>query len=271
MNRGAIRDLARVLLSEPTASYWSDSELNNYINYGLEDFCNQTEVLEGIYTDSQVQYQADYSWPTNCIKIKQIEVIKGNSVYLMEPEDLQEHYTGIVKTTSSPPGAANVFADKIRLRGRPSVAAASTTLNGDITAAATSIVLTDASSFPRAGRIKIESETIEYWNKSSNTLSPCTRGMEGSAAATHSSGVTTTLKDIWIYCIQRNGDISSDSTSPSIATQFQPALAHYAAWLGRQKSKDYDLATVQKQIYDDYVAKATDYSKRRWKRPWRPK
>jgi len=61
-----------------------------------------------------------------------------------------------------------------------------TTLNGNITAAATTITLTDASEFPTSGYISIASinattgrvnnETVQYTGKSTNDLTGCTRG-----------------------------------------------------------------------------------------------
>ena len=66
-----------------------------------------------------------------------------------------------------------------------------TTLNGNITAAATSLVLTSSAEFPATGYIvieatntdantvefgKITSETIQYTGRSTNTLTGCTRG-----------------------------------------------------------------------------------------------
>jgi hypothetical protein len=62
----------------------------------------------------------------------------------------------------------------------------STTLNGAITASATTITLADASAFPTSGFVVIEkvnsttgfyeNEVIEYTGKSSNDLTGCTRG-----------------------------------------------------------------------------------------------
>ena len=83
----------------------------------------------------------------------------------------------------------------------------STTLNGNLTDSATSIVLADGSAFPTAGYIVIEkvnsdtgayeNETIKYTGKSSNDLTGCTRGSSApyrgvtptsTSAGTHSSG-----------------------------------------------------------------------------------
>ena len=83
----------------------------------------------------------------------------------------------------------------------------STTLNGDISSTATSIVLADGSAFPTAGYIVIEkinsetgayeNETIQYTGRSTHTLTGCTRGASApyrgvtpanTSAGTHSSG-----------------------------------------------------------------------------------
>ena len=88
----------------------------------------------------------------------------------------------------------------------------STTLNGNISDSATSIVLTDGSEFPTAGYIVIEkvdqdttsatfgkyiNETIQYTGRTTNTLTGCTRGtsapykgitLSNTTASSHLSG-----------------------------------------------------------------------------------
>jgi hypothetical protein len=70
----------------------------------------------------------------------------------------------------------------------------STTLNGALNAAATSAVLTDASSFPTTGAAMItegsEKEVIFWTGKSTNTLTGVTRGKLGTTDATRDSGST---------------------------------------------------------------------------------
>lgn len=66
-----------------------------------------------------------------------------------------------------------------------------TTLNGDITNSATTITLTDASSFSSSGAVKIGTEIITYTGVSTNDLTGCVRGVS-SAAAAHTSGDTVT-------------------------------------------------------------------------------
>jgi hypothetical protein len=69
---------------------------------------------------------------------------------------------------------------------------AATTLNGGIDNAVTSIVLTSAASFATSGTIVIDTESITYSGKSTNTLTGCVRGANGSAAAAHLTNAVVT-------------------------------------------------------------------------------
>ncbi len=71
---------------------------------------------------------------------------------------------------------------------------ASTTLNGAITASATSIVLTDASNFPSEGSISIGNEVIRYTSKATNTLTVAEngRGFGSTVATSHANGDAVT-------------------------------------------------------------------------------
>jgi len=70
-------------------------------------------------------------------------------------------------------------------RSTPSHEVASTTLSGAISAGATSITLSDASSFSSAGNGDIDGDSFAWTSKSSNTLN----GVTG-VSADHASGVT---------------------------------------------------------------------------------
>jgi hypothetical protein len=73
--------------------------------------------------------------------------------------------------------------------GNNPFATAYSTLNGGITATATTITLTSTSTFPTIGGfIKIDSEEMFYAAVSGSTLTGITRGINGTTAATHSTG-----------------------------------------------------------------------------------
>jgi hypothetical protein len=61
-----------------------------------------------------------------------------------------------------------------------------TTLNGAIDNAVTTITLTSVTGFPTTGVVKIDNELISYTGITSNNLTGCTRGVNGTAAASHS-------------------------------------------------------------------------------------
>jgi len=76
------------------------------------------------------------------------------------------------------------------------------TLNGGITATATTLTLTSAASFPLTGGIiRIDSEDISYTSKASNTLTGLIRGLNSTTAAVHNTaanvgGYTVTITDV---------------------------------------------------------------------------
>tara|TARA_R110002020_G_scaffold31822_7_gene98710 strand:- start:734 stop:2848 length:2115 start_codon:yes stop_codon:yes gene_type:complete len=74
--------------------------------------------------------------------------------------------------------------------------ASANTLASDVSAGDTSITLTSASGFPSVGIIQIESETISYNGISSNDLTNCVRGLDGTTDAAHSSGAAVNCSTI---------------------------------------------------------------------------
>jgi len=85
-------------------------------------------------------------------------------------------YTTVTVTDPGFGGQANDFVNITPL---------STTLNGAIDSSVTSIVLTSAAGFPATGSVFIDSECITYTGISTNTLTGCTRGTNGTTAASH--------------------------------------------------------------------------------------
>lgn len=73
-------------------------------------------------------------------------------------------------------------------------------LDGDHTAAITTISLVDASSFPATGgAILIDNELITYTGKSTNDLTGATRGAFGSTASTHGNRAEVIYAQVAAY------------------------------------------------------------------------
>ena len=71
-----------------------------------------------------------------------------------------------------------------------SYSGATSTLNGDISATATTVIVASGTDFTSSGTIKIGGEIITYTGKSTNNLTGCTRGQNITTAIAHTSGAT---------------------------------------------------------------------------------
>ena len=101
---------------------------------------------------------------------------------------IQKYYT------VGPAVQAKGFGYGLGSWGGEDAGANTTTLNGAINSAVTTLTLADASQFPSSGTnfIIIDSEEICYTGVSGNTLTGLTRGVAGTTAASHSDGATVT-------------------------------------------------------------------------------
>ncbi len=87
---------------------------------------------------------------------------------------------------------------------RRSIEVARTTLNETLTNSDTTISITDASSFSASGTIRIDNEFIDYSGVSTNDLTGCTRGVDGTPAAAHDDG--TIVIDETTYAATSNSN-----------------------------------------------------------------
>jgi hypothetical protein len=76
--------------------------------------------------------------------------------------------------------------------------AVTTTLNGGIDNVVTTITVNSAAAFPSSGRIDIGTELITYTSKNATQFLGCTRGANGSTAASHLTGATVTNATSWV-------------------------------------------------------------------------
>jgi hypothetical protein len=89
-------------------------------------------------------------------------------------------------------------------------------LDTNINSSITTITLVDASSYPRAGTIHIDSEQITYTGITNNTLTGCVRGANGTTAASHTAytPVTMTAPNQVMYHEVGWDDVSTGTAEP---------------------------------------------------------
>lgn len=78
-------------------------------------------------------------------------------------------------------------------------------LSADLTAVATSLTLVDASLFPTAATILIDTEESTYTGKSGSTLTGLTRGVNGTTAALHGAQTTVfELRSTYVFAVSEH-------------------------------------------------------------------
>lgn len=264
MTRLQVRDFVRVLLSEPTADRWADSELNSLIDYGQEDFASRTEMLRDIDTQSVVSSQEKYDLPSDYVAVKKVEIRRGDTVYLLWPDDIKEFFDGTL-TQNGTPCRYNIFMEDLFLKPSTSYSDQTTALNGSLTATATTVTVDSTASFSQRGRITVESEVIDYTGTTSTTFTGCTRGVEGSTAAAHADDITVTQRGLWIWFAKKPAVLSSDASTLALPSQFDRSPAYWAAAKARQKTRDYDLAKELMSEYEAEVRRGLSWISQFWK------
>ena len=122
--------------------------------------------------------------------------------------------------TEGEPNSFCCFDGKLELWPIPDADAVNTTLDGDITATATTITLASVTSLPVQGRVDIDNEVIVYTyiDGDNSQIKGCERGAEGTLAASHTDGATVTLRDIeWFGGLLPKQFFTSPGTGASAA------------------------------------------------------
>jgi len=134
------------------------------------------------------------------------------------------------------------------------------TLNGTITATATTITVSNVDNLTTAGFIKIDNETISYPNVDpvNNQLLNCARGQNGTTAAAHTTSTAITVQNlpainIWptpnapgdqymfvYYRMRRIQDAGTGVNVQDIPFRFIPCMVAGLAYLLSMKLPDMD-------------------------------
>ena len=239
----------RTLADEEDESYLSDEQITMAINDKQRDILGERmwSFNEVERSQSAVANQFKYDIDTD---IKTLHSIRFDTQPLvsMSQQDWESHHWDTDTSTTTPSHVA-IFDRDIKIHPRPSASAASTTLNGAITASDTTITVASTSSFKRGDfyRFIINSEVIYATNSTSTTFTGCLRAQEGTTAASHSDSDTVTERDI-VYTGQLYPtDLDSQSDETVIP---EPLVLCYGA------TADLCLGRLNKpQIGDRFEAK----------------
>lgn len=161
-----------------------------------------------------------------------------------------------------------------RLNGQTS--SIGTTLNGGITATATTITVTSAAGLPATGFLLIDNETIQYGYISGNVLNDCFRGQNGTTAAAHNTGTgvftqnlpfvtlwptpdnSTTYQFVY-WRMRRIDDAGGGARTMDVPFRFLPCLvAGLSYYLALKVENGANRLPILKQQYDEAWQLASD-------------
>lgn len=116
-----------------------------------------------------------------------VQMISG---YTFERDVKQIYYNTGTTATSIVADVANVYNTKTGFITGPTAA---TTVNGSHNSSVTTITVVSTTGFPSVGTALINNEQVTYTSTTATTLVGCTRGANGTTAATQNSGAVTSL------------------------------------------------------------------------------
>lgn len=254
-----IDDVRARIVEENADFFATDTPILRWLNQGYKHFCLNTYMLEKTKGFAMVANQYEYTLPTDCLATQKLRWLDQYDIDWRDQEEFSR-IAGFLDNTSDRPRwyTLHPSTTKFRLYYIPNTTSAATTLNGAITAADTSIVLTDASSFPTRGRILIGTEQILYFNKTSNTLSQCVRGDGFTTAAigANLAAVThlpLTMAYAYVPPAMTTGGSAVDCRLPD---WYDEAIINYAAAICFRAKDKYETADRCQKVYRDLMEKA---------------
>ena len=220
------------------------------------------QPLDRTATRSVAQYQEAFAVPSEVIMIEAVTSLQGIRRILkrVTPSEYNLQKSAVQNAIGYP----QIWTEKdgyIYVWPQIGTASLTTTVNASTTAAATTVTMASTGNLRSNGRVTIDSEEIEYTNKTSTTIAGCTRGMGGTTAATHVSAATVTQMDLEFY-YTRHAIALASTAAPEIKPIWHENLQLYVAYLYYMSEGNVSKAQVMKALWDEVIKEATYIAER---------
>lgn len=218
----------RDTLAEETAKQFADDELALSIDEAHKIIASKTPMIEADKSFALVANQYKYSTFSDFIASERVLYRDKDVVEPINIKDLVDW--GNARRSADQPAKYSIFNNCFILDPIPSADSETTTLNGTCASGATTITVVSTTDFEERGRLLIEAEEIEYYDKSTTQLLQCVRGRGGTTQAEHASGTTITQADIQVFYFRQPTTLSSSSIT-EIPIRYDNLLVTYGlAW-----------------------------------------
>ena len=258
-----LRADVRSRIVESTADFFSDAEIDRWINQGYKRFISITEWAEKIKAIPMVANQFEYSLGSDFQKIQKVSF---DDAYEVEPKDMDDFLAerGTSNGTSDRPTMYTQFPwdQKIRIYPVPSAASAATTVTGAHNTSVTTITVGSTTSFPSYGRVIIGTEQILYYSKTATTLVGCVRGDGDTTAASYSGTEAVTEAPLWVQMKYQPADLTA-SIDTKIGPNYEEALIAYACGAALGKRDEYEKSAAFYGVFKSITQTAKEEAARR--------
>lgn len=255
----------RNLILESVAHYFSDSELNIYLNWGIRDFSSRVLWYSRIVAVSAVANQFEYTLPSDILKL---ELARWQEQYRIQTID-EAQWSNITFRSTVVTGIPN-FAflyphdKRVGIFPRPNSASPSTTIVGALTSSATTIPVTSSTTFPSYGYALLTTagitEQVRYFAKDATNLLQVRRGDGDTVAAAHNNLDPISVGELTLHVRALPPDLSADGDIPKLPDAYIEAIVLYAAYRCYWKRQ---MPNEARAFLEHYLAKRDEASRER--------
>ena len=226
MTREEIRDLVRKKLGETTSAFWTDTEINTYINLGCKDVANRTKCLRSNTTIASISCASS----TASIKSNEYTISDYISDFLAITElSFMQDGTDMAKLIPTSREELDVLYSGWR-----------SLVGYTLSNTATGVTTYNYDSTPGT-------PTHYYWDREEDIFGLVPPPDGDNAGSDY----------IKVYYTYNHTDISSDSSSPTLPTQLHLAVVDFATATALETRHQGDKAN---DAWQKYFSRVKDYT-----------
>lgn len=260
-----IRTECRALLQEASARFFTDAELNRWINFAVKDWTTRVQWYTRIVAQAVVANVFAQNLPSDILKI---DMARWQDMYRIKTVDASSYAerTFLQNAPTSVPTLAMYYPHdkKIMMNPAPNASSPATQLNGAILAADTTITVDSTTGFQENGIILIDSEQIRYFGITATQFLNCQRGDGDTTAANHADNAAVTEGTLVLYTRAIPPALVADVDQSKIPDQWIMDICNYVAWRGNLKRNTEESRSAAREFQKQYLARREEAANERF-------
>jgi len=260
----SILDNIRLRFGDASANFITSTLGVSWLNKALEETVLSLMPLRRLKGTDVATNQEAFSIPSDAIMMELVYHAKSQR-RLVSRRGRDEFFARkqqIDNALSDYPTIWTEFEDKVYVWPRYSGKSSTTAASGAITSTSSTVSVATTSSLQSTGRVKINSEEMEYTNVSTGNIKGVTRGVGGTSAASHASGDTVTQMDLLMLYRRQHASIGTGGETVDIPPYLQPMLEDYALYLAFMAEGSRERGKEQYELYRAKLEQAEYAAKR---------